>query len=136
RREWILSNGIGGYAMGAASGMNTRRYHGLLIAATTPPTGRMLLLAAIDAFVESGNGNPQGISSNQYPGAVYPEGIHYLRQFSVDHSANWRYRAPGIDVERTVTMASGRNTVTVSYKNVGEVNCTLILRPVVCHRDH
>src|SRR5476651_372189 len=82
RREWLLSNGIGGYSMGTASGINTRRYHGLLIAATTPPTGRMLLLSAIDAFVSAG-GNPLGISANQYPGAVYPDSYNYLREIYV-----------------------------------------------------
>src|SRR5579862_8156475 len=83
RREWLLSNGIGGFAMGTAGGINTRRYHGSLVAATQPPAGRMLLLAAIDAFVQT-DANPLGISANQYPGAIYPEGFHFLREFSVD----------------------------------------------------
>ena len=71
RREWILTNGLGGYSSGTASGINTRRYHGLLVAATQPPAGREVLLAAVDAFV--GNGADKfGISSNQYPGAIFP----------------------------------------------------------------
>ena len=135
RREWLLANGIGGYSMGSASGINTRRYHGLLIAATTPPTGRMLLLSAIDAFVESG-GNPLGISANQYPGTVYPEGFHYLREFSVDSTATWKYRAGGLTIERQITVHHGENAVTISYKNVGDTGCSLTLRPLVCHRDH
>jgi len=135
RREWLLANGIGGYAMGSALGVNTRRYHGLLIAATTPPTGRMLLLSAIDAFVEVG-ANPLGISSNQYPGAIYPDGIHYLRDFSLDRVAVWRYRGPGFAVERRVASHVGENAVTIAYTNVGETRCKLTLRPLVCHRDH
>ncbi len=136
RREWLLSNGIGGYSMGTACGINARRYHGLLVAAVTPPTGRMLLLSAIDAFVET-SGNPLGISSNQYPGAIYPDGIHYLRQFSVDEGAAvWRYRAAGAEIERAVLTHAGRNAVTVTYTNVGDARCTLMLRPLVCHRDH
>jgi len=121
--------------MGTASGINTRRYHGLLVAATTPPTGRMLLLSAIDAFVESG-GNPVGISSNQYPGTVYPEGFHYLRQFTTGNTTTWRYRAPGLDVERRVYVHQGVNAVTVEYHNLGDASCALTLRPLVCHRDH
>ena len=135
RREWLLSNGIGGYSMGAASGINARRYHGLLIAATTPPTGRMLLLSAIDAFV-SGGANPLGISANQYPGAVYPEGFHYLREFSVDGVATWRYRAGGFAIERRVCVHRAENAVTITYTNVGDSQCSLTLRPLVCHRDH
>ena len=86
RREWLLPNGIGGYAMGTASGINTRRYHGLLVAAVEPPAKRMVMLATVDAFVQ-GEGNPIGVSANQYPGAIYPEGFHYLRSFSVEREA-------------------------------------------------
>ncbi|MDR3690187.1 MAG: amylo-alpha-1,6-glucosidase [Fimbriimonas sp.] len=135
RREWLLTNGIGGYSMGTAAGINTRRYHGLLVAATTPPTGRMLLLSAIDAFVESVS-SPLGISANQYPGAIYPEGYHYLRQFSSGATAIWRYKATAFEFERRVLMHQGYNAVTVEYQNCGESTCALTLRPLVCHRDH
>lgn len=135
RREWLLANGIGGYAMGSALGINTRRYHGLLVASTTPPTGRMLLLSAIDAFVEIG-GNPLGISSNQYPGAIYPDGYHYLREFSVDDVAAWRYQGPGFNIERRLAVHADENAVTVLYTNLGDTRCKLTLRPLVCHRDH
>jgi len=121
--------------MGSASGINTRRYHGLLVAATTPPTGRMLLLSAIDAFVET-NGNPVGISSNQYPGAIYPDGIHYLREFSLGEAAAWLYRGAGFAIERRIATHHGENAVTVVYTNQGESRCRLKLRPLVCHRDH
>jgi predicted glycogen debranching enzyme len=135
RREWILTNGIGGYAMGTAAGVNTRRYHGHLVAATTPPTGRMVLLAAIDAFIEAG-GSPMGISANQYPGTFHPEGFHYLRGFSVDSVAIWRFRAAGLELEKRVAMHPGENAVTVEYENVGKTPLHLTLRPLVCHRDH
>lgn len=135
RREWVLTNGIGGFAMGTASGINTRRYHGHLIASTTPPTGRMVLLAAVDAFVQAG-ANPMGISANQYPGAVYPEGFHYLRGFSVDEAATWRYRAAGAEIVKRLAMHPDENAVTIEYENAGTGPVTLILRPLVCHRDH
>ena len=77
RREWLLTNGIGGFAMGSASGINTRRYHGLLVAATHPPTGRMVLLAGIDDYATSGS-NRLPLSTNEYPGATYPDGYAYL----------------------------------------------------------
>jgi len=135
RREWLLANGIGGYAMGTALGISTRRYHGLLVASTTPPTGRMLLLSAIDAFVGVG-GSLFGISSNQYPGAIYPDGFHYLREFSVDKIAMWRYQGPGFAIERRVAVHPGENAVTIVYTNTGESRSRLSLHPLVCHRDH
>lgn len=135
RREWVLPNGLGGYAMGTASGVNTRRYHAHLVAATTPPTGRVALLAAVDAFVQSG-ANPMGISANQYPGAVYPEGFHYLRSFSVDKTATWRYRAAGAEIVKRLAVHPGENAVTVTYENVGTGSFILTLRPLVSHKDH
>ncbi len=135
KREWLLVNGIGGYAMGTVSGINTRRYHGHLIAATTPPTGRMLLLAGIDAFVHSG-GNPVGISANQYPGAIHPEGYHYIRSFSVGKVATWRYRAGGNDIEKRLAIHPNENAITVTYKNLSPNAVTISLRPLVTHRDH
>src|SRR5690349_10332410 len=83
RREWLLTNGLGGYSSGTASGINSRRYHGLLVAATQPPAGREVLLAAMDAFISDGS-QKYGISCNQYPGAIFPEGFLYLRSFSVN----------------------------------------------------
>lgn len=136
RREWVLPNGLGGYAMGTASGINTRRYHGHLIASTNPPTGRMLLLAAIDAFVKSGSGT-FGISSNQYPGAVHPEGHSYLKAFTVDDStAVWTYKTASFSIQKRLSVHQGRNAVSVEYQNCGKTTVSLVLRPLVCHRDH
>jgi predicted glycogen debranching enzyme len=135
RKEWVLPNGIGGYAMGTASGINTRRYHGHLIAATTPPTGRMVLLANIDAFIQAGV-NPLGISANQYPGAMYPEGFHYLRGFSVGKAACWHYRAAGLEIIKRLFVHPGENATTIEYENVGTQAYTLTLRPLVCHKSH
>jgi glycogen debranching enzyme len=134
-REWVLPNGIGGYAMGTAAGVNTRRYHGHLIAAATPPTGRTLLLAAIDAEVEVGSVS-RGISSNQYPGTLHPEGYRYLQEFSVDRVATWRYQAGNAIVEKRLFVHDGTNVVTIEYENCGSNPFTLKLRPLVCHRDH
>ena len=123
-REWVLTNGIGGYAMGTASGINTRRYHGYLVAAVGPLTERYLLLAGIDAFI-----NNVGVSSNQYPGAIYPEGVQYLQEFSVDSSARWIYETREGRLEKRLCMHPGLNGVTVEYLNEGEVPLTLTLRP-------
>jgi glycogen debranching enzyme len=135
RREWILTNGLGGYASGTASGINTRRYHGLLVAATQPPAGREVLLAAIDAFIGHGP-DKFGISSNQYPGAIFPEGFLYLRSFTFNNSATWIYEAKGLKAQRTIHMFRGANAIRIDYQNIGDKTFDLTLRPLVCHKPY
>ncbi len=136
KREWLLTNGLGGFAMGTASGINTRRYHGLLVAAIRPPADRMVLLASMDEFIQ-GSGNPIGISANQYPGTLYPEGFHYLKSFVVDgHTATWRYEADKKAVEKRLYVHKGENGCTLEYSNVGEQPFLLILRPMVSHKPY
>ena len=77
-KEWLLTNGIGGYAMGTLCGIATRRYHGLLIAALAPPGERTLLLGAVDATAQCGN-DEMPLSANAYAGAIFPDGLTPLR---------------------------------------------------------
>ena len=133
QKEWLLTNGLGGYSMGTPSGINTRRYHGLLVAATDPPATRMVLLAAIDAFIQ-GMGSPIGISSNQYPGAIYPEGYLNLSEFSVGNEVRWVHTVGEDKVVQTLKIHSGHNAVTIRYKNEGKNAFRLTLRPLVCHK--
>mgnify|MGYP001075621350 CR=1 FL=1 len=135
KREWLLTNGIGGYAMGTPSGINTRRYHGHLIAAIHPPADRMVLLAAMDAFIQ-GDAHPVGVSANQYPGAIFPEGQHYLKEFSVGKSAKWHYVASHLELEKCLYLHRGVNACTLRYRNVGKAPFLLTLRPFVCHKPH
>lgn len=133
KREYILTNGIGGFSMGTISGINTRRYHGLLVAATDPPVTRMVLLAAMDASVTV-DGSPVGISCNQYPGAIFPEG--YLNITAVDVSKEVRtdYRVGTATLCRIIQMQPGENTITLTYRNTGTVPLQLKLNPLVCHK--
>src|SRR5436190_22614357 len=78
--EWLETNGLGGFSSSSIVGMNTRRYHGLLMAATKPPVGRVLLLSKLEETVVAG-GDRYDLSVNQYPGAVHPQGHQYLREF-------------------------------------------------------
>src|SRR5690349_18231151 len=127
RREWLLTNGIGGYAAGTPCGANTRRYHGLLVAAVNPPAERMVLLAGLDASVQSGTSNPVGISTNQYPGALHPEGYLYLKHFHVDREASWIYRTGDVEVEKSLRLHPGENAVTIEFENIGEKPFVLTL---------
>src|SRR5690606_35244912 len=82
-REWLETNGIGGFASGTISGANSRRYHGLLTAAAKPPLGRVVLLSKFEEtlFLDK---NAYELSANQYPNAIHPQGFKYLKSFRLD----------------------------------------------------
>ena len=90
-KEWLLTNGLGGYAAGTLSGANTRRYHGLLIAAFDPPTDRQLLVAKIENGIRINRQCSLELSSNQYPGVIHPKGFQYLRSFKHFHGTRLQY---------------------------------------------
>jgi predicted glycogen debranching enzyme len=79
-REWLETNGIGGFASSTVSGANSRRYHGLLTAATKPPLGRIVMLSKFEETVTIGASSFE-LSANQYPGQVHPQGFQYLKSF-------------------------------------------------------
>ena len=133
-KEWLLTNGIGGFAMGTVSGVNTRRYHGLLIAALTPPTERTLLFAACDAFAIIGK-KKIPLSSNQYPGAIYPNGYQFLSGVQVDENVTWRFEGDGVDISKSITIEPGKNAVKLEITNHGKKAITIQLVPLVCFRD-
>ena len=83
KREWIETNGVGGYASSTIVGFNTRRYHGLLIASLNPPAERYLLVSNLEESLNV-NGQVFELSVNQYPGAVHPQGFKYLKEFRLD----------------------------------------------------
>src|SRR6202795_459751 len=88
--EWLETNGAGGFAMGTVSGVNTRRYHALLVAAPLPEAGRYVLLSRLDEQLEYGGATFE-IGACQYPGVVAPRGFELLQEFSWNPCAYWRY---------------------------------------------
>jgi predicted glycogen debranching enzyme len=134
-KEWLLANGIGGYAMGSASGINSRRYHGHLVAAIDPPTERMVLLAAVEAVIEV-SGTTYEISTNRYSGAVHPEGYRRQNGFHAGEEAVWTWEIPSGLIEKRLRLHSGSNGCTVEFANLGTERLTLRLRPLVCHKPH
>jgi predicted glycogen debranching enzyme len=135
RKEWLLTNGMGGFAMGTVSGINTRRYHGLLVAATQPPATRMVLLAGLECNIEI-DGQDIGLSTNQYPGALFPEGYRYLDKFEVGDQATWHFQGDHFSLSRSLVLHEGKNAVTVRYRNNGKQTLTLLIRPLVCHKPY
>ena len=82
-REWLETNGIGGFSSSTITGLNTRRYHGLLTAATKPPVGRLVLLSKLEETLTI-DGRRYELSANQYPGVVHPQGFKYQTGFRLD----------------------------------------------------
>ena len=136
-REWLETNGIGGYASSTIIGMNTRRYHGLLVAATQPPAGRLVLLSKLEETLVTDSGRYE-LSTNQYQGAVHPRGNLYAASFRLDPFPVTTYRVDDIRIEKSVFLVQGENTAVIRYSLVGEaVNrpCTLEVRPLIAFRD-
>jgi len=135
-KEWLETNGLGGYASSTVEGMNTRRYHGLLVAALPPPTGRAVLLAKVEETLFL-DGQPHELSCNQYPGVVHPRGFQYLREFRLDPFPTFLYRAGGTSLEKRIVMLHGRNAVVMLYTATGvPAGAALELSPLLAYRGY
>ncbi|MEP6902877.1 MAG: amylo-alpha-1,6-glucosidase [Actinomycetota bacterium] len=109
QREWLETNGIGGFASATISGANSRRYHAILIAATKPPLGRITMLSKFEETLTIGEKSYE-LSANQYPNSVYPQGFKYLKSFRLDPFPIWTFAIEGIEIEKKIFMANGENT--------------------------
>ncbi len=142
RREWLETNGLGGFASSTIVGLNTRRYHGLLVAATKPPVGRYVLLSKLEETLLL-DGRAFDLSANLYPSVVHPQGFRYLKRFSLDPFPIFTYEIEGVEIEKTVFMVQGENSTIVQYQlgNKSGSNSLfqkveLELRPLIAFRDY
>ncbi|HLK33099.1 MAG TPA: glycogen debranching enzyme N-terminal domain-containing protein, partial [Terriglobales bacterium] len=138
-REWLETNGLGGYASSTIIGLNTRRYHGLLVAPLTPPGGRFVLLSKLEEVVEIGV-RQLALSVNQYPGAVHPQGFQHLVSFRLDPFPIFTFRLGNAEIEKSVFMVQGENTTVVQYSFRKGIPCEseikLRVRPLIAFRDY
>ena len=119
RREWLVADGLGGYAMGTVAGLRTRRYHGLLIATAGGPANRMLGLAALDALVVIGDARIRLGTDEWADGTVDPRGHELLVGFGLDRGVpRWRWQVGGTILERELAMGHGRCVVGVVHRLV------------------
>ncbi len=122
RCEWLTTNGLGGYASSSLAGANTRRYHGLLVAALNPPVGRAVLLSKLEETLEilapDGSNSPTfGLSTNLYAGVTYPQGYQHLTEWTAYPAPTWVWSPqPEVRLEKRVWMAQGRNITYISYR--------------------
>ncbi|MBI5928931.1 MAG: glycogen debranching enzyme family protein [Chloroflexi bacterium] len=138
RREWLVTNGTGGYAMGTVAMARIRRYHSLLTVALEPPTHRYLLVAALDAWVEINNRRVPLITHDWVAGVVIPDGYRNLEQFLLEGNIPvFRWAVGGVQIEQRIWMAHGENTTYVTWHYThGPQPVRLIIKPLVTYRSH
>ena len=134
--EWLETNGLGGWAGSSIIGCNTRRYHGLLVAATVPPTERMNLVNKLDETIILSN-QRFDLSTNDYGDVISPQGYQYLSSFKKDLFPEWIYEVNGIKLTKTIAMVHGENTTLIIYK-VEKANEPFILEllPLISARGY
>ena len=133
-REWIITNGIGGYSSSTVIGMNTRKYHGLLVAPLTPPARRFLILSKLDESIEI-DGKRYNLYSNMCKNYI-SDGYKYLEKFEKEYIPIFTYKVADVTITKSICMKHGRNIVCVLYhiENNG-ANAKLTITPVLNFRD-
>jgi predicted glycogen debranching enzyme len=137
RREWLVPDGLGGFAMGTVSGLRTRRYHGLLMVAGDTPAARRLAVADLDPVVTLPSGARVSLASHEWAdGTVHPSGFHLLESFDLtDGLPRWRWRLGDVVIERELAIASGRPCVAVVHRLLSGGPVTVTLDAVTTWRD-
>jgi predicted glycogen debranching enzyme len=136
RREWLETSGLGGFASATINGCNTRRYHGLLVAATKPPVGRFVLLSKLEETLII-DGRRYELGTNRYPGVIHPVGFQYLNQFRLDPFPTFTFGVETTEVEKKVFMIQGENTTVIQYRVKGKAaRIQLEIRPLIAFREY
>ncbi len=136
--EWLVTNGIGGFASGTICDMNTRRYHGLLLAAFAPPVARTLLVAAMDITVTYLTKEYRLATHEYADGTITPQGYLHLESFHLDQGMPvWRYAIADALLEKRVLMQPGQNTTYVNLRVLrASDTMTIELTPLCTYRDY
>ncbi len=137
-QEWLEADGRGGFASGTVAGTRTRRYHALLLVATMPPTGRMVLVNGFDAWVTTPTGT-YALSSQAYtPGVTHPDGARRIVTFDATPWPKWTFRLDdGTIVEQEVFVPKGAAVAVVSWRlRKRSAGVTLSVRPFLSGRDY
>lgn len=133
-KEWLITNGIGGFCSSTIIGANTRKYHGLLVAPLNPPASRYLILSKLDESIEI-RGEKYDLYTNICESYI-SHGYKYQEEFEKDYYPTFKYKVQGIEIEKSICMEYGKNTVGVYYKiKNGRYKAKLTLAPIVNFRD-
>lgn len=135
-REWVTTNGIGGYAGSSIIGAHTRKHHGLLIASLHAPTERFLVLSKINEIIRI-NGKEYALAATQRKGGICEEGQKYLQRFVYDELPQFVYETGGVFVTKTISFEYGKNTIAVGYEIMnGMHEAEFGFVPLFNFRDH
>ncbi|MEG3843823.1 amylo-alpha-1,6-glucosidase [Microcoleus sp. herbarium14] len=137
-REWLVTNGIGGYASGTIAGLLTRRYHGLLVAALKPPLGRTLMLAKLDETAVY-HDRPYALYTNRWADStIEPHGYNYIESFHLEGTTPvWRFALADAILEKRIWMQQGANTTYIQYcLHRGSKPIALAVKALVNYRDY
>ena len=141
--EWLETDGLGGFASGTVAGIRTRRYHALLLAATNPPTGRVVLVNGFEAWAETSAGIFQLTSQHYTPDVISPDGTQRIESFEADPWPKWTYRLHnGTRVEQELFVVKGAPVVAVRWRVVERGSASsqrtvgLVVRPFLSGRDY
>ena len=134
--EWLEADGLGGFAFGRIDGVRTRRYHAVLAVATTPPTGRIVLVNGFDAWIETGDGT-YALSSQRYaPDVTHPDGAARIVSFTRDPWPTWTYALPnGLEVVHELVSVRGAPLVALSWRLNRSEAARLTVQPYLSGRD-
>jgi predicted glycogen debranching enzyme len=137
-REWLVTNGIGGYAMGSLAGARTRRYHSLLTASLQPPTRRTVMVANMDAWVEIDGRRSPLVTHEWAAGVVLPDGYRHLESFRLEGAIPvFVWGLGDVRIVQRIWMAYGKNTTYITYTYArGTANVRMVLKPLCTYRDH
>ncbi len=135
RKEWLVTNGLGGFASSSLCGANTRRYHGVLVAALQPPGDRKVLVSKIEEKIIAAK-EEFFPSTNAYPGAIHPQGYKHLKSFTRMPLPTSTFEQGGLRFSKTVFMREGMNTSVVSYTNESNEALLFELTPLLTYRDY
>ena len=135
RKEWLITNGLGGYASSTVLGINTRKYHGLLVAALHPPGDRTVCVSKLDEDVLVGN-DVYRLGANEFQDVIYPQGYKFLKAFTVAPFPTYIYGFNNIEVNKTVFMPKNKNAVSVIYRvsNKNNFEAKLKIYPILTCR--
>jgi len=137
-REWLEADGLGGFASGTSTGIRTRRYHALLLTATTPPTGRLVLVNGFDVWIETSAGRFYLTSQNYAPDVIGGEGAQRIEQFTAQPWPRWVFKfEDGTRVEQEILVARESQLTQVCWRLLGQrKSARLFVRPFLSGRDY
>ncbi|MEW6335221.1 MAG: glycogen debranching enzyme N-terminal domain-containing protein, partial [Thermodesulfobacteriota bacterium] len=135
-REWLESDGQGGYASSTLDNCHTRRYHGLMVASLPSPEGRYVLFSKLEDSLAIGE-QEHHFSAHRYPGLSFPPGPPPLKEFRLELCPRFLYRAGEVVLQKSVLLLAGGSTLLIRYDLIeGPPQACLRLKPFIAFRNH